>query len=310
MTIRSKLIVLLAVPLAALAVVAIWAFRDVNTDAEVLEDTEISVTAIANLEALWTDLSKERLAVVSGTNVAEFIETTDMTVESIVSQNDAVGAAVAADAVASLPINRRGATSDDYSDALDIVEAGIGEQSLVGFSSDSVLRTVFLNHAREASRIQEEAWIGVLESGGAEVADPVAVRELVSASPNAVAAREQALSDRLSDGSRPFENAATIAAGTGNRNTLAVLEASFATDLTFGDASVEDAAARVAQLSDDEIVETLIENRLAWSEDGLVVKAGLRSDLGGEFAEINDTRSLALFIALLGGLLLLSLIHI
>lgn len=304
MTIRSKLIVLLTVPVVALAIVAIWAFRDVNTDSEVLEDTVVSVTAISDLDDLWSDLSYERLAVLADEGVFEAFEETDMALERLSSQPQSGAAGVATDVLEALPANRRSTTPQEYGLALDIVEAGLAEQSLSGLTADSVLRNIFMAHARNSARTQEEAWIDVL---GEEELDQDQVRTLLVASRDAVAARDQSAADRLSDGTRLFADATTLASGT----DLGELEASFAVQSSFSGSEVESIVSQAAsQLTDDEIFRQLVDSRNAWAEASEMARIGMQGDVRGDIATIDETRSLAIFTALLGGFLLFTLLFV
>lgn len=315
MTIRSKLIVMLTVPVVALAIVAIWAFRDVNTDSEVLEDSAVAVVAISELDTLWSDLSQERLVVLSereaasrpfagGGDLTEIIEQTDATLERLSSQTTS-GADVFARAVTEvLPTNRRNVTTQEYSDALDIVEAGIAEQSLTGLEADSVLRAIFMADARESSRLHEEAWINIL---GTDELDEDQIRALLTSSRDTVAARQQSFTARLSDGTRPFADAAAAADTT----NLGELEGSFAVQSAFSGEGVSDIVNQaVGQLSDEEILRSLLETRADWNEASVNAQMGLRMDVSSSISSVDETRSLAIFVALLGSFLLFTLMFV
>ncbi len=306
MTIRTKLIVMLVVPLAALAVVAIWAFREVNTESQALNDTGSAVTAIVGLEDLWSNLSAERLAVIGDQGVAEAIEATDSSLERLATIGGIDGQEVIELVTFPLPEDRSTASSQNYSEALDVVEAELRSQQIGEASADSILGTVFLEDAREASRIQEEAWIEIVE-GDRDDLDRIAIRGLINESADAVAARQQSFRNELSTGVNPFAGPAIGAA----ENTLGQLEASFETQATFDVDGVEESVEQaLTQLSNEEIIETLTESREAWAEATAAATSSLQDDVSTQFGEIDDTRSVALFVAGLGAFLLMTLLFV
>ena len=120
MNIRTKLIVMLAVPLVALALVAFVGFAGQNSDLELNEDATIAVQTINNLDQLWLIVADERLAVLGdGTiqEVSDLAAITDAAFDEIIESDDAAGAEVAGEAFELLPFDRQLATrSSDFAE--------------------------------------------------------------------------------------------------------------------------------------------------------------------------------------------------
>ena len=315
MNIRTKLILMLAVPLLALAVVAALGFRTQNTESEINEDAQDSVETIANLDELWQNLAAERLAVLgegSGgdADFTELTDTTNATLDAIAAGGDARGWTAAGLAIEALPADRGSDGSieafDQYSNALDILEEEIAEQSLAGLESNSVLTIVAMEEARSASRQQEEAWLRLLIL---DDLNPASARSLTATFSSASAARENVAEIRLSDGSQPFIEPvrSPVAARLGTIEALVQSRIASTEGQTLDPNFVDDAIASLPSLN---LVDSLKESRGEWSAASLVSQTEIRGDVQESFDSIDDARSLTLLLALLGGLLLFSLLFV
>lgn len=314
MNIRTKLIVMMAVPLIALALVAVVGFRSQNTQSEVNEDAFQSVETIVNLDQLWIDIAIERIGVLTDDGAVAMdhdfhIAATNDTAARIVEAGDRFGAEVAAEAVEALPEvrgeNVREALAD-YSAALDVVEQGIATQQLNGLDSDAVLTAVAMQEARQASRLQEEAWLQLLV---ADEVSPASVRVLISSFGSAETAREQASSITLSDGTQPFFTPAFSpqSIALGRVEVLVLAELGTADRAVLNDAFVEQSLSALPSL---DLADSLVANRDEWTEASLISQQILRDEVAENFSEIEESRSLSLFLAILGGLLLFTLIFV
>ena len=314
MNIRTKLIVMLAVPLLALAVVAAVGIRSQNTQGEINEDALESVETIANLDELWTRIADERLAVLSAeegenADLTELIEATNATKDRIERAGDDRGWTVAALAAEALPEDRGQASTTAfaaYSDALDVLEEGIADQALTGLDADAVLTAVAMTDARDASRLQEESWLQLLI---VDNLNPGTVRSLVSDFGSAETAREQAASITLTDGTQPFFDPVFSARRTQltRIETLVLAQLDDATGTDLGPDFIDNA---VASLPSVDLIESLNLNRAEWNEASFAAQDVLRADVDENFAEIEQAQSLSLFLALLGGFLLFTLIFV
>ena len=308
MNIRSRLIVMMAVPLLALAVVALVGIRNQNQQSERNEDAQVAVDTISNLDDLWISIANERLAVFSGGEGAdELIEITDATFSRIESQGDFAGWTVAAVAQDELLENRGELTPeafDAYFAALDAIEFGLAEQPLDGFDADSVLTVVAMDDARTASRLQEESILELLKT---EDLDANTARGIVALFGSASAARDQAADARLSDGSQPFIEPARSDASSDLDQIQVLLQA--ALNNVAGDELDGDFVAQAtASLAGVDVLDSLQANRAEWDTASRAAQDIVANDVAESIDEISDARSLSIFLALLGGLILFAMI--
>ena len=318
MNIRTKLIVMLAVPLVALALVAFVGFAGQNSDLELNEDATIAVQTINNLDQLWLIVADERLAVLGdGTiqEVSDLAAITDAAFDEIIESDDAAGAEVAGEAFELLPFDRQLATrSSDfaeetiaaYNGVLARIDAGIQAQPLSGLNTDAALIVNSISHAHAASQQQEDAW---LELKNLSDLNTTSVRNLVSSFGSARTLRDVASTDTLTNGDRPY----LAPVQSPSANQLAQIEALALAQLiqseggTLTDSFITDA---ISSLPSADLFTTLENNRAEWSAAAADARVLLEEDLAETQDDIADARSLSTFLAIIGGLLLVTLIFV
>ena len=312
MNIRTKLIVMLAVPLVALAVVAFAGFAGQNADLEVNEDAKASVATITNLDRLWWIVADERLAVLGDATpeeIAEAAAVTDAVVEEIADSTDTTGAAVVAEAIALLPADRSAGgldALDAYNDALDVLDNGIEAQPLAGLNSDAALTVTAVVHAHDASRKQEDAWLALKNL---ENLNTTTVRNLISSFGAAQTLRDITADDRLTNGDQLFLDAvrSPSAAQLGQIEALVLSDLARAEGAVLTDTFVDDAISSLPSIS---LFDALENNRAEWKSADEVARQILIEDITETQTDIATARSRSLFLALVGGLLLFTLIFV
>ncbi len=312
MNIRTKLIVMLAVPLVALAVVAFVGFSGQNADLEVNEDATVSVATITNVDRLWWTVADERLAVLgesSAEEIAEAIAATDLVVAEIVDSTDANGAALATEAVAFLPADRSTASIEAltaYNNALDILDQGVEAQSLAGLNSDAALTVTAISHAHDASRQQEDAW---LQLTNLDNLNTTTVRGLIGSFGSARTLREISADDKLTNGDQLFLAAvqSPSAAQLGQIEALVLSDLVQAEGDVLTDNFISEAISSLPSIS---LFDALENNRAEWRAADDTARQILIDDLAETENSIANARSRSLFLALVGGLLLFTLIFV
>jgi len=171
---------MLAIPIAALALIAGTGFRDQSAQAEKNEDASDVAEAIIDLENLAQRLAEERLTIVrvgfsdntsaSSSMASEFadaVELTDAQIEGILEKRQTISEPIVSEIAASLDSARNvnsTAGLDTYAEALSDITRAIESQPLTGFSADAVLAIDAMQDARDVVNTQESAWASYFEN--------------------------------------------------------------------------------------------------------------------------------------------------
>ena len=338
MTIKNKLILMLSIPLIALAIVSAVGFREQSALAEISEDAQANAESIVLLDRLASQLGIERLDLASGSApsaVYVIAQESDALIEEIRLSGNAEAAAVANAVDEIIPPVRAVPTPEllnAYVDALEVIEISNANKSLVGFTPDGVISVQALQLAREASLSREAAWFsffaledaaiasqaemlagdsdladGELDGDEAEATpiddmtlaafDTVEAFEVTTEFANANNLSNLAARSQLNNGARFFDVPTSSEAAI----DLARLE---------GRASDSMASNAISNVDRDAVFAALEDNRLEWDEAIIGSGEFLVADTVSGVLQTEDRRSLFTLLALLGGLLLFTLIFV
>ena len=325
MKIRTKLILMLAIPIAALAFIAFAGFRDASAEAEINEDAGEIADAIIGLENLAFRVADERLVVArqgiaestgsgdSGQLAEEFdaaVEATDTQLASVEGLGDLFAGANVSGQIASA---RSGATTaanlDSYSEALGEIEAAVERQPLTGFGADAVLAVDGLRDARKVAGAQEAVWLEFfsLQSELAEAAGEAEETEsTISAQATAsIISGLDHVEFVTSNSARTVLSTGTALLG-GPANSSAFGELSQLRALAEEDVY----NATLNDISPEQLFPLLLENRAEWNNAGTDASNFIVQDISANNDLIDDQRSLFTLFAVLGSLLLFTLIFV
>ena len=322
MNIRTKLIVMLAVPIAALAIVAIVGFRSQNIDSDANDTAAAWTETLVTLDGLWLDIAEERIAVLGNATNAQsqaLIEETNATIDAIEVSGDVAAWDVAAEVELQLPLIRNASlvspaeqsaaetVLDQYEEALIAIEEGIDQIPLDGFSADSVLVTSGLQSARLSARETETAWLRFANTEN-DVQSTEA-REFTQEWSIAGTVGDIAEGLELTNGEQPFADAAQSSANNDLRQVEAVAINAFAS-ADGGVLTADEVEATRNAVAGIDVVDTLEDSRDEWEASSLAAQTFLRDDIAAAQSDISSARSLTTLLALLGGLLLFSLLFV
>ena len=327
MNIRTKLILMLAIPIVALAVVAFIGFRNQNIDGEANRAAAESIETIATLDRLWLSIADERVAVLGDATNAEsqeFIATTELLFEEIEAAGNEAAWAVAAIAQQELPSIRNASlvaptgeaasltVLGEYTNALVVIEEGIEEIPLDGLSVDAALTASGLEAGRLATLDAETAWLHFanIETG----LDQAVIRELTAEWSAAEVLTERALDTELPGGVRPFADAAQSNA-LGDLNSLRAVVQNELIGFDESDLEADGSAVPFIQRSLDavpgvELLDSLEENRANWNASSIEAEEFLLADIAGTQSDLESARSLTLLLAALGAALVFALLFV
>ena len=312
MNIRTKLILMLAIPIAALVLIAGVGFRDQSAQAERNEDITETAETIVELESLALRVADERLATLlvdfepgaaSQDAFANAIVATDAEIEAVQASRSDVSAPVAA-SVADTVVTARSSVGGDsmsgdslqlYTEALEEISEVTNNQSLTGFNTDSLLSVQAIQRAREVSDSQESAWLQYFALEG-EIS-PQELASITSAYGRVDFLQASAATTELSSGFTPLEAPATSSAS----RSLAQFQALAKEDLFEG---------TPGEVLPADVLPALVESRSEWSSAATNSQQFLLSDIGNSADQIDDQRSLFTLFAVLGSLLLFTLVFV
>ena len=308
MTIRSKLILMLAIPLAALGLVSLFGFLAQNAQAEVNNAAQVVAESIVALDELAVQIADERLTVASGATrneIDERIEATNTAAALLGEQSNELSGPAARQVLLTLG-SERGAPTPDvldrYERSLRIIDETISAEPLAGFSADAVVAVNALKDVRRASNQQDLAWLSYFSIENSTTQD---VARLTAQFETARVIRDLAAETVLTNGVVPFQ----LAMSSDSTRELAGFEAKALQALL--DDTLSDVQA-------SEVFPALISSRDAWggsqaaqdsvSAGGEQLREFVLSDAEQRGAEIDSLRSLFTLLAVLGGMLLFTLI--
>ena len=325
MTIKNKLILMLAIPLLALAVVSAVGFREQSSLAETNEDAQINAQSIVMLDELAGQIGTERLSLAAGespSTVYPVARATDAMIDEIVRSGNSEAAQVAAAVDELIPAVRAFQTSElfaGYEKALELIDASNARQSLVGFTPDGVITVQSLAIARQSVNSQEASWFDYFDvvqtaSAEAELVDG----EAVDADAPAVEAQAVATSDAVAIGAAFGESdslsdlAATATVSTSTQFFEAPTSSPASVELARLEARAVDGLVDTANINVDsaDVFDALSDNRAEWNQAIASSGAFLIEDTNSQVQVIDDRRSLFTLLAVLGGLLLFTLIFV
>lgn len=328
MNIRNKLILMLAIPITALVLIAGLGFRTQSAEAEKNEDAAEIAGSIVALQDLALEIADERLALVQATLAAAdpteqavgtteleaAIASTDAELAEVASSGDPLTAPIAESVLSIMGTSHgtdmSGATLGDYTEALNEINTAIEGIPLTGFSADAVLAVQAIQDAREVVNTQEDVWIqffALAPVAGAEVEEG-ADAEAVLVAPEQVAAVTGGFGrvDFVSNA------ASKIVLSSGETPMIAPATSSSAGQLSnFQALAREDLFKNtVEDLQPAEVWPFLLINRAEWNAAIQNSENFLTSEIDVAGRNIDSNRSLFTLFAVLGSLLLVTLIFV
>lgn len=300
MTIRDRLILMLTVPLLALVLVAAFGFSQLSAESEDHEDARETTIETTLVDRIGRNIGSERLGFVSGVSasaLAEFEEATDASIEAAVSIGSAEVAGLAEAVQTAVVESRTGSSSqrlEQYRGALDLVDGFTDSRSRAGFSPDAISVFDGLRGARVAADLQEESWFFALDVADAS---PGTVAELARRFANAEDGASDVSAATTESGRRLFESPTQ----SDTAQELLAFERIVLRDAIGGEVPVVDSV---------EVFELLSQNRAEWTAAGQNAETFLQTDIEDRANSTDSSRSLFVFLALLGAFLLAVLIFV
>ncbi len=293
MTIRTKILLMLTLPLLALAVVGAIGFRDQSQDQEMIEDAQIYTEQLHDLEALSLAVGHERLVVASGDGLTAQTAAQQDTDAALTALADPDGSW--ADQLAILrPMSNPSRQVDAYTQLLWDLDVAIQAVPTTGLGSDSVTRVIANRASSRGVLAQEEAWISFLDA--AEF-DQGTMLDTAGSFTDAESRLSEAASLRLQDGDAPFASAAGGPASI----ELARLQELAREDLIDG---------TPGQIPPDRVFAALVASRSEWSRTILANSDEVVDAAIGRADGISDRRSLFTLLGVLGAALLAALVFV
>ncbi len=323
MNIRNKLILMLAIPISALVLMAAVGFRAQSAQAEENEDAAQIAASVNQLQDLALDVADERLASVRlaltasdpalasqapflAEQVEESVARTNAEILSIQEGGDPISAPIAESVLATIQPARgfdvTGESLSLYGEALQEINSAIEGQPLTGFSADAVLSVQSIQDAREVVNTQESVWIQFFSAapiGGIEVPPPTPqqISGIVEGFGHVEFVANEAAQRTLSNGAKPME-APAISSASRQLSTLVAL-------------AEEDLYKNTLdELTPADVLPFLLENRAEWNTAIANTQAFLTADIETSGQNIDDSRSLFTLFAVLGTLLLFTLVFV
>ncbi len=293
MTIRTKILLMLTLPLLALAVVGAVGFRDQSQDQEAIEDAEVASERLSALEQLSLAVAQERLVSTApvGGAILEAQGVTDAALADPQIDGEATFASDIARARSSIDDDRAIAR---YTQILWDIDGVLDDVPTAGFSPDAITRAIANRGASRGLLAQEEAWISFL--GTAEFTN-VAVIETTQSFTDAESRLAEAARLSLEDGTRPFERALSGPAAV----ELARLQELAFEDLRLG---------TPGEISDERVHAALTASRSEWTRTIDDNSRYLVADSLARADQISDQRSLFTLLGVLGAVLLAALVFV
>ena len=316
MNIRTKLILMLAIPIAALVLIAGVGFRDQSAEAERNEDTAEIAGTIIDLESIALEVADERLALVFSRLDPTSMSQSDL--QDAITQTDAEIAAVAAGRSVLSGATGRPTVSDEvldplivtltqartagstdglplYSEVLSDIAELVGNQPLTGFSADSLLAVQSIQSALEVADSQEAAWLRYFDLE--DEVSPQDLAQITGLYDHVDFVQSTAENTELSNGLALLAGPANSDA-SGNLSRLQGL----ATEDLFQNTPGE--------IAPTEVLPELLTSRAQWSGAARSAQGFLLDDLATSADQIDDQRSLFTLFAVLGSLLLFTLVFV
>ncbi len=301
MTIRNRLILLLAVPLVALVVVGAFGFAQQSRDSELHEVAQESMESVIALDELGRAIGIERLEYASGLGGArlqDIREATDTVRNEVQATADAEIVATADEVERDLRAARQSPRTlalELYEEALGEIDTAITNASAAGYSPDALTAVRGLARARVAADSSEAAWI---EYFAISRVDNAVLAETAQTFARVDANTELAAGVSLSDAETFLYRAPTASAAAVE---LGQLQSVALRDLTEGE---------IRTLNSTEVYNTLRTNRAEWDAAAEQGAAFLLDDVTGQADVTDSDRSLFTLLAALAVFLLAALVFI
>ena len=288
MTIRTRLILMLSVPLLALVIVGAFGFRSQSIDAERNEEARQTADNVILVDQIGRSLGTERifLAEPSVDPDRRAVETETDRLLNLASRSSIQSVADVGNTILDFRVEMR--TTDDtalafarYDEALEEVNEFFDDIELTGFEPDSIALLKGLQQSRIAADAQDEAWFSVLDI---EVVDNTQISNAVAAFEQADAERIDAAAAEAGDGQRPFEGPTSSRTSA----TLTGLEAIVRRDLVNEQAP---------SLDRGEVFENLHASRAEWNQAAVLGAEWLDFDITEQTTSTDSNRSLFTLVA-------------
>ncbi len=320
MNIRNKLILMLAIPITALVLLAALGFRTQSAQAEKNEDAQAIADSFVETQQLALDIADERLAHIQlslaaadpaqqatmpalATELEAQVAVVNDQLASLSASGDPISEPIATNVISILGTARNAETSRSiYNDAILEIDDALNEIPLAGFGADSVLAVQSIRDARDIVNTQENVWVEFFDLAPAEGAEatPITgpqISQITGWFGHVDFVSDAAATTVLSTGDAPM-------AGPARSNAAAQLSA-------FQALATEDLYQNTpGQLQPVEVLPFLLENRAEWNQAIESSQNFLLSNIDVSAENIDSSRSLFTLFAVLGSLLLVTLIFV
>ncbi len=293
MTIKKKLIILFAVPIAALAFTAVLGFRSQSVDAEVIEDAVASATMSSAINDLALAIGAERLPAgsIPGSDSAELQEQTDSAMVALQAAERFTSISADAAGIADRVEQARSGDTAQWDAALQALLVAEDAQPIDNFDAEGATASLSTRSASWGLVLQERAWFETLEVPAGETA-PQIVSDFAVAETMLAASANQTFGE-----GDVFGDALTSAA----QLELNELRALAIEDLGRGTAEELDGA---------QVLATLGMTRVAWADAINAADDTVLNGLVDRNDAIVEARSLFLLLAAVAGVLLAALLFV
>ena len=299
MTIRNRLILMLAVPLVALVLVAAFGFAQLSADSEQLEDAQDSATESILADRIGRAIGTERLgfeAGFAGADLSELVDATDATIAAAAGESAEL--ADLAQLTEGNLDNARAATGSarlqEYRVALNDIDSFVDSRPITGFSTDGVTTVRGLQQARVAVNTQEESWASIW---AIEEASPSTISQVSRLFANADDETADAADFTTATGQSFYEPPTRSDAAA----QLLALESIILRDL---------GASEIPDVEASEVFEQLLINRAEWNQAAEQGSNFLLTEIAVRATDTDSQRSLFTLLAALAVFLLAVLIFV
>lgn len=293
MSIKKKLIILFAVPIAALALTALVGFRSQSVDAEVIEDAVSSATMSSAINELALAIGAERLPAdaLADTDAEELRARTDSAVAGLLSAERFTGTSVDGARFEDRIDAARGGDTSQWNIALEELLVAEDAQPIDSFDATGATASLSTRSASWGLVLQERAWLDLLDLDAGQTSPDLA-------SDFAVAETMLAASASQTFGEVDIFGDALTSAAQLELNELRAL-------------AVEDLAnATTDELDATTVLVTLGSARQAWAEAIDAADGAVLDGLVERNDAIVDARSLFLLLAAVAAVLLVALLFV
>lgn len=314
MKIRTKLILMLALPVIALAAIAFAGFRDQSALALENDKAAEIGDAIIGLEDVALAAADERLATVQidlatadgGTAPSALLDARDAAM-AVTDQELADARAFAVPLgdtftsevaeIETLILTARAAGDfDQYSAGLDLLDEVVRKKPLAGFSSDAVRAVDAIQTARQITNLHEEVWFDYFELTP-ETITTQSTAQIVSRFERVELTAQSTADDALSSG----QNINIAPATSVTFSELSQLRALAEDDVYNGTPD---------DISANEVLPLLLDSRQEWNAAIESASTFVQNDIGTTESAIDNRRSLFTLLAVLGAVTVFTLMFI